>query len=319
MSTSGTTETWSKVVCLAGGVGGARLVDGLAQALSPEQLTVVVNTGDDFEHWGLSICPDLDTVMYTLAGLAPVERGWGLEVESFEALGMMKRLGGEAWFNLGDRDLATHLRRTELLRSGAPLHRVTRELMVALGVTHPVLPMCDSPRPTFVHTVEHGVLSFQTWLVGHRGAPTVTRVELRGEHTAPAHGVLAALDEAELVVLAPSNPYVSIDPMLALDGVRERLRGKPVVALSPIVGGAAVKGPLAGMIRSMARREPSPQSVCDHYDGLVNALVVEHGDGEQVTGMPVWETATVMGGRADRTRLAQELLDFAWRSLSGTR
>lgn len=302
---------WGRVVCLAGGVGGARLVDGLVQCLGPEQLTVVVNTGDDLTHWGLQICPDLDTVMYTLAGLAPVDRGWGIEGETFAALGMMRSLGGPDWFQLGDRDLAVHLRRSERLAMGLSLSEVTGELCRALGVTHPVLPMSDTPRPTIIHTEEHGVLTFQEWLVRHRGGPTVSRVVLAGAHDAPAPGVLEAIEAAELVVLAPSNPYVSIDPILALAGVREALLGVPVVALSPIVHGAAVKGPLAGMIRSLSGREPCPEAVCDHYGGLVDALVVEQGDGGEIDWLPVLETQTVMGGREDRTRLAREVLDFA--------
>ncbi len=310
------TSPWKRVVCLAGGVGGARLVDGLAQALSPEQLSTVVNTGDDFEHWGLSICPDLDTVMYTLSGLAHPGRGWGLERETFETLGMMKAYGAADWFSLGDRDLGTHLRRTQRLRHGAPLSTITPELFKALGVEHPVLPMSDAACPTFIDTEEHGVLSFQDWLVGHRGAPRVTEVQLRGAGAEAAPGVLEALEEAELIVLAPSNPYVSIDPILALAGVRDRVADTPVVALSPIVGGRAVKGPLAEMLPSLAGRKPSAGAVVDHYEGLVNAVVVESGDGPEVSGMPHLETATIMGGRADRTRLARELLAFAAQVLS---
>lgn len=319
MSAGGTGSSrhagWDRVVCLAGGVGGARLVEGLVQCLSPEQLTVVVNTGDDLVHWGLQVCPDLDTIMYTLAGLAPVERGWGIEGETFAALDMMRTLGGEDWFQLGDRDLATHLRRTARLAEGAALHTVTAELFAALGVRHPVLPMSDAPRPTRVRTEEHGILGFQQWLVGLRGAPPATEILFGGSDDRPAPGVLEALEAAELVVLAPSNPYVSIDPILALDGVVAALMTRPVVALSPIVGGAAVKGPLGGMVRSLAGREPSPEAVCDHYGGLVDALVVEEGDGGDLDWLPVLETQTVMGGRADRARLARELLDFAARAL----
>ena len=292
-----------KVVALAGGVGGARLVDGLAQVC--DDLSVVVNTGDDFEHWGLRICPDLDTVMYTLAGLGDRSRGWGLRDESFNALLMMERYGGGSWFSLGDRDLATHIRRTALLREGRPLSEVTRTLSTALGVRPRLLPMCEGPRPTRIRTAD-GWLPFQEWLVKQR-APPVLEVSSEGDST-PAAGVLEVLDAADLVVLAPSNPYVSVDPILAMKGLRERVAATPVVALSPIVGGQAVKGPLASMIPALAGVPASAQAVLDHYDGLIDALVVERGD--RVDGRHV-ATSTIMGDRADRARLAAELLDLA--------
>lgn len=289
-----------KVVALAGGVGGARLVDGLAQCV--EDLTVVVNTGDDFDHWGLRICPDLDTVMYTLAGLSDQERGWGLAGETFAALGMMQRYGADSWFGLGDRDLATHLRRSAWLREGLSLSDVTGRLCRSLGVKARVLPMCEGPRPTTIRT-EGGWLSFQDWLVKHR-APPVLEVRSEGEPR-PAAGVLEALGAADLVVIAPSNPYVSIDPILALDGVRDAI--DRAVGLSPVVGGRAVKGPLAAMIPALDGVAPSPQAIWNHY-GFLSGLVVEAGD--SVAG-PHRATATVMGDRADRGRLARELLDFA--------
>ena len=292
-----------RVVALAGGVGGARLVDGLAACI--EDLVVVVNTGDDFEHWGLRVCPDLDTVMYTLAGLADPARGWGLQGESFRALAMMERYGAATWFGLGDGDLATHLRRTAWLDAGVPLSEVTARLCAALCVGPRLLPMAEDPRPTVVRTAE-GWLPFQQWLVLHR-APPALEVRSEGERR-PTAGVLEALEEADLVVLAPSNPYVSVDPILGLDGVRARLERCRVVGLSPIVGGRAVKGPLAAMIPALAGVPASAQAVLDHYGGLVDGFVVESGD--SVSG-PFLATSTVMGGREDRARLARELLHFA--------
>ena len=295
-----------RIVCLTGGVGGAKLVDGLAQVLAPEALTVVVNTGDDFVHWGLRICPDLDTVMYTLAGIADPAQGWGIAGESFAALAMVERLGGAAWFRLGDRDLATHLVRTEALSGGRTLTEITAQLGRALGVGPRILPMCDAPRPTMIDTRD-GPLGFQDWLVGRRAAPAPIRVWSTGAARASA-AVLDAIDAADVVVIGPSNPYVSIDPILGLDGVRAALARRRVVAVSPIVGGRAVKGPLAAMIEALAGRAPSAAAVAAHYGELVRGWVVERGD--EVPG-PAHATATVMHDRPARARLAAEVLAFA--------
>lgn len=287
-----------RVVALAGGVGGARLVQGLDR-IEELDLSVVVNTGDDLDHWGLRICPDLDTVMYTLSGLADSERGWGLRGETWKALEGMKALGAEDWFALGDRDLATHLRRTAWLREGLGLSEVTRRLCAALGVRTRLLPMSERPCPTLVNGQ-----SFQTWLVRQR-AP-----EVHSLHTTPgpaAPGVQELLADADAIVLAPSNPYVSIDPIL--DCI-ELPSGTPVVALSPILGGHAVKGPLARMIPALTGREPSAQAIWDHYRdrGLrLHAMLVQTGD--RVDG-PHAATETVMGGPEDRERVARELLEL---------
>ncbi len=302
------TRRISRVVALSGGVGGAKLVDGLAAVLPPEALTVVVNTGDDFVHWGLTICPDLDTVMYTLAGLAHPEQGWGLAGESFGALAMVERLGGPAWFRLGDHDLGTHLVRTSRLRAGATLSTVTDELCRALGIGARVLPMCDAPRPTRLDTPA-GTLDFQDWLVRRRGAPAVTRVWWPGA-AAPANGVIAAIDAADVVVIGPSNPYVSIDPILALDGVRAAIAAKPVIAVSPIVAGKAVKGPLAPMIEQLAGRAPGADAIAAHYGPLLRGFVIERGDAPPA-GVPTLPASTIMHDRADRARLAAEVLAFA--------
>ena len=312
------------VVALSGGVGGARLLDGLNQALPPGALTAIVNTGDDFTHWGLHIAPDLDTVMYTLSGLAHEERGWGLFEESFATLAMMRRYGGDDWFALGDRDLATHLLRSQGLARGESLSAVTERMCRALGIAARVLPMTDGPCRTMIDLIpgdwlpeaERGrgeaaiTRSFQDWFVRLRAQPAVRRVWFDGS-PAPTQAVLSALASADLVVIGPSNPYVSIDPILSLAGVRAALHGRRVVALSPIVGGQAIKGPLATMIPQLTGAPPSATAVAAHYAGMLSAIVVERGDEAAVTGLPVLATSTVMRDRADRLRLARELLQFA--------
>ncbi len=311
-------RAWKRVVALSGGVGGARLVDGLAAVLPPEALTVIVNTGDDFEHWGLHIAPDLDTIMYTLSGLADEAQGWGLAGETFEALAMVERYGGASWFRLGDRDLATHIVRAEAMQGGDTLSEVTRRLFESLGVAPRVLPMADGLRQTFIHTTTMGVLSFQQWLVGQRGAPSVSEVRFEGTRV-PAPGVIDAINAAELVVIAPSNPYVSVDPILTLDGVGEAVFARPVIGVSPIVDGKAVKGPLADMIPRLAGRPASAAAVAAHYVARYGAraprpldgFVVAAGDADAVDGPRTFETDVIMHGRADRARLATELLQFA--------
>jgi LPPG:FO 2-phospho-L-lactate transferase len=299
-----------KVTALSGGVGGARLLDGLAMALPASALTAIVNTGDDFNHLGLHLSPDIDTVMYTLSGLAHQERGWGLAEETFAGLAMVKRYGGPDWFALGDRDLATHLMRTEGLRAGMTLSEITARLCGALGVAHAILPMSDTPQRTMIDTANEGTLTFQDWFVRRRAEQTVRTVHFEGDRR-PTAAVIDAIERCDVVVIGPSNPYVSIDPILVLDGVRDAIARKPVVALSPIVGGAAVKGPLATMIRDLASEAPSAGAVARHYRGLVRAMVVERGDERTVDGIPVLGTSTVMRSREDRLRLARELLQFA--------
>ncbi len=307
-----------RVVALSGGVGGARLLDGLQRALTERggELTAIVNTGDDFVHWGLHISPDLDTVMYTLAGLAHEERGWGLFEESFSTLAMIRRYGGEDWFALGDRDLGTHLLRTEALRRGESLSTITARLCRALGVSATVLPMADGPCRTLIDIepdAAEGLTtrSFQDWFVRLRARPAVRRVQFDGDPP-PAPGVLEAIERAELVVIGPSNPYVSVDPILSRPGVRAALARRRVVALSPIVGGQAVKGPLSTMIPQLAGRTASAAAVAAHYQGLLAGIVVESGDEAELEGsLPAYATATVMHDRGERLRLAHELLRFA--------
>jgi LPPG:FO 2-phospho-L-lactate transferase len=297
------------VVALSGGVGGARLLDGLARALPAGSLTAVVNTGDDFVHLGMHVSPDLDTVMYTLGGLAHEERGWGLAQETFAGLAMVTRYGGPDWFALGDGDLATHLLRSEGLRAGESLSSITARLCGALGIVHPILPMSDTPVRTLIETTTEGTLPFQQWFVRRRAEPRVRAVHFDGIRT-PAPGVLAAIAACDVVVIGPSNPYVSVDPILCLAGVREAMLLKPVVALSPIVAGAAIKGPLATMIQDLTGQTASAGAVAEHYRGLLDAMVVESGDEGTVASIPVLATSTVMRSRDDRLRLARELLAF---------
>jgi LPPG:FO 2-phospho-L-lactate transferase len=302
--------TFSRVVALSGGVGGARFLDGVARALAPGALTAIVNTGDDFTHLGLTICPDLDTVMYTLAAVGDEERGWGLQGETFAAMAMVKRLGGPDWFSLGDRDLATHLLRTEALGAGHSLTAATARLCSALGLDARVLPMADEPCRTMIETVADGTLPFQEWFVRRRAQPVVRAVRFEG-HPPPAPGVLAAIAEAELVLIGPSNPYVSIDPILSLDGVAAALAQKPVVAVSPIVGGRAVKGPLGAMIPALTGAPATAAAIARHYGSLLRGLVVERGDESDVAGPAVRATDTIMRSRDERLRLAKETLAFA--------
>jgi LPPG:FO 2-phospho-L-lactate transferase len=299
------------VTALAGGVGGARLAEGLAQALPPQDLTVIVNTGDDFTHLGLYISPDLDTVCYTLAGLSDPVKGWGRVDESWHAIQELKALGGPAWFNLGDRDLATHLERTRRLAAGQTLSQVTADFCRAWDIRHKVLPMSNQPVSTIVHS-EDGMLGFQEYFVARRCEPRVSGFHFEGiESAQPAPGVLQAVQKAELVVICPSNPWVSIDPILALPGIHPALSGKPVVAVSPIIGGATVKGPAAKMFAEMGI-QPSALAVREHYGALLGVFVLDQIDLElhEKMSIPTLVTDTIMKTAAHRRRLAEEILSF---------
>jgi len=305
-----------KVVALAGGVGGAKLAAGLQEVLPAGDLTVVVNTADDFDLWGLHICPDLDTVMYTLAGIANPETGWGIVDESFETLNMLGRYGEDTWFKLGDRDLATHVLRTDRLRSGETLTEITDKLSGALDLASAVLPMTDDPVSTVLDTPE-GRLEFQEYFVRRGQKDEVLGVELRGiEDAGPTEAVLAAISGADAIIFCPSNPVVSIGPILALPGMRKALAlsRAPKVAVSPIVGGRALKGPADKMLLSLGH-EVSSAGVAAIYAGLVDGMVVDTVDeddraGIEAIGMRVLVTDSVMREAGDRTRLASETLEF---------
>ncbi len=304
------------VVALAGGVGGAKLAAGLQDALPAGDLTVVVNTADDFDLWGLHICPDLDTVMYTLAGIANPETGWGISGESFETLNMLERYGEDTWFKLGDRDLATHTLRTHRLRSGETLTEVTRALAGALEIQSHVLPMSDDPVSTVLDTPE-GRLEFQEYFVRRGQRDEVLGVELRGiEDARPSGEVLTAISGADVIIICPSNPVVSVGPILGLPGMREVLAFSraPRVAVSPIVGGRALKGPADKMLLSLGH-EVSATGVAAIYGDLVDGMVVDTVDGDEragieAMGMRVLVTGSVMREAKDRTRLASETLEF---------
>lgn len=303
-----------KIVALAGGVGGAKLAHGLAQCVPASDLTVIVNTGDDFEHLGLTICPDLDTVMYTLAGLANPETGWGLAGETWNFLSAVKRLGGATWFRLGDHDLATHVERTHRLRAGDSLTTVTRALCQALRVGPRVLPMCDAPVRTWVMSDE-GELPFQEYFVHRQCRPIVSGFRFIGaESAALSASVSEALSTAEVVVVCPSNPFVSVEPVLSVPGMRDRLAAKRVVAVSPIIGGQAVKGPAAKMLAEL-NFDVSALGVARYYARWVQHFVLDTVDAALAPeianlGLRVLTTNTLMKSDADRARLARTVLDF---------
>jgi LPPG:FO 2-phospho-L-lactate transferase len=254
-------------------------VDALARAAGAEAVTVIGNVGDDLEILGLHVSPDLDTVLYTLAGLLDEERGWGVRDETYGALALAERLGAETWFTLGDRDIGLHLVRTRWLRQGLPLSEVTRRLAEALGVRTRLLPATDDPLRTKIETDE-GELDFQEWFVARRHADPVRGLRYEGsEASRPAPGVLEAIHDAELVVLAPSNPFVSVFPILAVPGIREALARKRVAALSPLVGGRALRGPLAEMMVSLGH-EPSAAGIAHLYGDLVTDFVVDPEDAD---------------------------------------
>jgi LPPG:FO 2-phospho-L-lactate transferase len=299
-----------RVVALSGGVGGAKLVSGLADILDPEELTAVVNTGDDFVHWGFHIAPDIDTVMYTLAGLAHSVQGWGIEGDTFTALAMVERYGGESWFRLGDKDLGTHIARAQALARGATLTEVTAALAGALGVRVRILPMADGARRTVFDTSAHGTLSFQEYFVKHRFQPTALRVRFEGDPP-PTSAVLDAIAAADFVVICPSNPYVSVDPIVTLPGMREALSQKRVIAVSPIVGGKALKGAAAKLMVELGAGEPSAAAIARHYGALLAGIVVEKGDEARIEGVRALATDTVMVTQKDRRKLAEDVLSFA--------
>jgi LPPG:FO 2-phospho-L-lactate transferase len=300
-----------KIVALAGGVGGAKLAHGLALSLPPEDLTIIVNTGDDFEHLGLYICPDLDTVCYNLAEIHNPETGWGRADESWQAFNAVELLGGPSWFRLGDRDLGTHLERTRRLKAGAPLSKITADFCTAWGIPQTILPMSDQPVPTIVLTGD-GELAFQEYFVAQRCQPKVTGFRFQNIlQSKPAPGVLDAIREADAAVICPSNPWVSVDPILGVPGIRDALAETIVVAVSPLVGGKALKGPAAKMFAEL-EIEPTAIAVAHHYGALLNGFVLDNLDKNltKFIGIPYLFTDTIMVEIDDRVRLGEEVLSF---------
>ncbi len=303
------------VLALCGGIGGAKLALGLSRVLPPDELIVVVNTGDDFEHLGLAISPDLDTVMYTLAGVANPETGWGRRDETWSFMRALGELGGETWFRLGDRDLATHIERTRRLRAGEALSAVTADFCRRLGVAPTLLPMSEDAVRTRVRT-DDGWLDFQNYFVGRRCEPAVREVAFAGATAArPQPDFIAALQgDLRAVVICPSNPFISIGPILAVPQVRSALTAcrAPVVAVSPIIGGRAVKGPTAKMMGELGE-PPSAAAVARYYGDLLDGFVVDDADAEAASGLGCYVTvaATLMTSLAEREVLARATLETA--------
>jgi LPPG:FO 2-phospho-L-lactate transferase len=303
-------------VALSGGVGGAKLALGLYRVLPPDTLTVIVNTGDDFEHLGLHICPDLDTTLYTLAGLAHPELGWGRRDETWTFMQTLEALGGETWFRLGDADLALHVERTRRLKGGATLSAITADLARRLGIEAAVVPVSDDPIRTQLATSE-GELAFQDYFVRRRCEPRVHAIAYQGAAAARlAPAALAALESASLeaILLCPSNPYLSVDPLLAVAQLLPAVRAArvPVVAVTPLVGGRAVKGPTAKIMHELGI-PLTPRAIAQHYAAWIDGFVLDRADAADADDfdVPVLVTDTLMKSLEDRERLAREVLGFA--------
>jgi LPPG:FO 2-phospho-L-lactate transferase len=303
-----------RIAALSGGVGGARFLRGLVEVADPSLLTIVGNVGDDVEVLGMHVSPDLDSILYALSGLHDEERGWGRAEETWHALETVSALGGEAWFRLGDRDLGLHLVRTQAIRDGQALSQVTARLARALGLEPALVPATDDLLRTWLETPA-GTFAFQEWFVarGHRDEVDALRYEGAAD-AAPAPGVVAALDDADLIVIAPSNPYVSIGPILAVPAIRAALerRRVPAVAVSPLVGGRAVKGPADRMLARLAGGT-TPAHVASCYAGLIDALVLDEADADDTASLPVRSivTRTLMVDGDARRRLAEAVLEVA--------
>ena len=309
-------ESAPRILALCGGIGGAKLALGLYRVLEPGQLAVAVNTGDDFEHLGLTISPDLDTVLYTLAGLADPQRGWGRADETWQFMDSLKQFGGEDWFQLGDRDLAMHVERTRWLRAGKSLSSFAAHVARQFSIRAQILPMSEAPVHTIIETAE-GSLPFQRYFVQRRCEPAVRAIRFAGAVEAkPAPGLLDLIASPSLraIVICPSNPYLSIDPILAVPGIVAALgaAGAPVVAVSPLIGGQAVKGPTAKIMNELGLTVTN-QSIATHYRGLIDALIIDEADAadRERIDVPVLVKRTMMRDLADRERLARDLIAFA--------
>lgn len=307
----------NKIVCLVGGVGGAKLAHGLAHILEPEQLTIIVNTADDFWHYGLRICPDLDTVMYTRSGLANPATGWGIAGDTDGVLQGLRRYGEDTWFGIRDRDIATHLLRTQALHAGRRLTEITRELAARLGIAVTLLPMTDAPVATLVDTVEHGELAFQEYFVRRRWQPTVKSLRLAGiEAASMSPEVSEAIASADAILFGPSNPWLSIMPILAVPGLKAALKARsiPRIAVTPIIQGAAVKGPASKLMAELGYKQ-SAESVVAYYQDAINGFVYDVRDADlQINGIRTLILDTLMQDEGQRAVLAQKLLDWlaAW-------
>lgn len=302
----------SRFVLFVGGVGGAKLAYGMAQLLPPERLTVIVNIGDDFWHLGLRICPDSDTVMYTLAGMVDPVNGWGLAEDSTRMLDSLRRLGGESWFRLGDLDVATHLHRSHLLRTGVRQTEITAGLCRSLRVNHPLLPVSDGEIPTIVDTAEYGEIAFQEYFVRHRWQPTLRGLRFQNaQQSAITPEVEAALASADAIVFAPSNPWLSIAPMLAVGDLRDRLLSLdvPRIAVTPILGGQAVKGPAAKLMGELGLTV-SAEAVADYYGQLLNGFIDDvRNPLFKRDGLRISQFDTLMTDDTARVRLSRDILN----------
>jgi LPPG:FO 2-phospho-L-lactate transferase len=312
----------AEVIALTGGIGGCKLALGLQSVVRPGALACIVNTGDDFRHLGLQICPDLDTALYTLSGCNDPVQGWGRRDETWTFMTVLAQLGGDTWFRLGDGDLALHVERTRRLATGEGLTSIMDDVRRRFGVTAELLPMADSTVSTVIDTPE-GTLAFQDYFVRNRAEPRVVGVRYVGaERAGLSTPVEAAIASRTLraIVVCPSNPFLSIDPLLAIQPLREALRasGVPIVAVSPLIGGQAVKGPTARILDELGF-ERTPGAIAAHYRGFVDGLVIDHADGDWVDrcGCPAYVTATMMQTLDDRRRLAEETLEFASRLAGG--
>ncbi|MGB8365172.1 MAG: 2-phospho-L-lactate transferase [Rhizomicrobium sp.] len=302
----------SRVALLCGGVGGAKLARGFHMLWPEADLAVIVNTGDDFEHLGLTICPDLDTVLYTLTGQANRAQGWGREDESWTFMRVLRSLGGEDWFSLGDGDLALHVIRTQRLREGERLSGIVAEISAAWQLRSTVIPMSDDPVRTMVRT-EDGVLPFQRYFVEQRCQPRTRSISFEGAGTArPAPGVVPAIEAADVVVIAPSNPYLSIDPIFSVPGISDAIKRTPapVIAVSPLVSGKAVKGPTDKLMSELGF-EVSNETVARHYQGMIDGLVIHEGDPVPDSAPAVQSANTLMLADADRMQVARDVLRFS--------
>ena len=304
-----------KVTALAGGVGGARLASGLARLLTPDDFAVVVNTGDDFIYSGLLVCPDLDTVTYTLAGINDPSNGWGIKNDTRQVLNALEQIGHPIWFSLGDRDIATHIERTRLIALGYSLTETTEFISKKLNVENAILPMTDSVVRTMIETEEYGVIAFQEYFVRHHFQPAVRNIFFDGfENAILSDELQSKIVSSDLIVMCPSNPFVSIDPILSIPGIRDLLKEKVLIAVSPLIGGKTVKGPAGKMMIEMGFT-PSSLNIAKHYGDLLSGIVIDHLDHDDAElirrcGIIPLETEILMPNNATQTRLAKEVLEF---------